>query len=189
MNLYQERARPFRPAEFRIKRAEAAFELLGHHRQRHLAFVDEQGVFAVTDRDAIDRDAIPIVAVSCLLGDPDEVVGAVRIHEPTPGQWWGSRLCVGRATRGGARIAAELIRFAVSTDNAEACARFLARVQAQTDQLFERLRWRVLERLDRHGRPHALMEAELAAYPPLATPSLLLLAPVARAAAPNVPSP
>ncbi len=180
MNLWQDAPREFRPSEFRIRRATLPYEVLGHHRCRREAFCVEQQVFAASDRDALDDGtAIPIVAVSCLLGQGDAVVGAVRIHEAAEGHWWGSRLCVSRAMRGAGRIGAELIRFAVSTAAAEGCSRFHAHVQVQNVAMFEHLHWRVLGEATLHGRPHARMEADLAFYPPLAGPDILHIAPVA----------
>ncbi len=179
MNLYTDPIDPFRPADFRVKRAEHGFEILGHHRLRREAFIAEQRIFETDDRDRCDEVAIPIVAVSCLLGDADEVVGAVRIHEPEPGLWWGSRLCVASHLRGAAHLGAELIRFAVSTANAEGCTPFLAHVQVQNLRLFERLHWRTLDTMTLHGRTHALMQADLARYPPLALPVTRHLPPIA----------
>ena len=179
MNLYPDRIDPFRPADFQVKRAQLPHELLGHHRLRREAFCTEQRLFAHDDRDAIDSVAIPIVAVSCLLGAPDEVMGAVRIHEPEPGRWWGSRLCVDSHLRGTAQLGAELIRFAVSTATAEGCDRFLAHIQLQNLLLFERLHWHERGRVTLHGLPHALMQADLAHYPPLDLPTVRHLPPLA----------
>jgi putative N-acetyltransferase (TIGR04045 family) len=179
MNLYPDPIAPFRPADFQVKRARLAHEILGHHRLRREAFCLEQRLFADSDRDAVDATAIPIVAISCLLGDPDEVMGAVRIHEPGPGLWWGSRLCVASHLRGAAHLGAELIRFAVRTASAEGCDRFLAHVQLQNVGLFERLHWHRLGERALHGLPHALMQADLAHYPPLDASTIRHLPPVA----------
>ncbi len=178
MSLYTDPIDPFRPADFQVKRAELPFEILGHHRIRHQAFVAEQKIFPNDDRDDNDDIAIPIVAVSCLLGDPDEVMGTVRIHEPEPGHWWGSRLCVASHLRGAAHLGAELICFAVRTANAEGCTVFRAHVQLQNVRLFERLGWRTLGTLGLHNLPHALMQADLARYPPLDLPTLRHLPPI-----------
>ena len=185
MNLWQDARHPFRPSEFRIRRAELAFEILGHYRRRHEAFCVEQRVFPETDRDALDDGAaIPIVAVSCLLGQGDEVVGAVRIHEAAPGLWWGSRLCVSREVRASARIGGGLIRAAVSMALAEGCERFLAHVQQPNVALFEHLGWHVLAPVSLHGLPHARMEADLSRYEARDEAGILHLAPPARPAAP-----
>ncbi len=178
MNLWQDEAEAFRPVEFRIKRAELAYEMLGHFALRREAFCDEQRMFAGTDRDALDDGvAVPIVAIACLLGHGDEVVGTVRIHEETPGTWWGSRLCVSRALRSNGRIGGELVRVAVCTAAAEGCTRFLAHVQPQNVALFEHLHWRVIAEATLHGVRHARMQADLAHYPPLRQPDILHLAP------------
>ena len=178
MSLYTDPIDPFRPADFQVKRAELPFEILGHHRLRRQAFVTEQQIFSADDRDANDEIAIPIVAISCLLGDPDEVVGAVRIHETDSGHWWGSRLCVASHLRS-AHLGIELISFAVRTASAEGCTDFRAHVQSRNVGLFERLGWRTLGALTVHDRSHALMQADLAHYPPLDLPTRRHLPPPA----------
>ena len=48
--------------------------------------------------------------------------------------------------------------------------------------MFERLHWRSLGEVDLHGRPHHLMEADLAHYPPMADPVAGITALAKRAA-------
>ena len=52
----------------------------------------------------------------------------------------------------------------------------LATVQAANQALFESLHWRTLRSLDLHGRPHVLMRADLAHYPPVHGGTLPLVA-------------
>jgi putative N-acetyltransferase (TIGR04045 family) len=59
-----------------------------------------------------------------------------------------------------------LIYKAVTTANAWGCDRFLATVQLQNVRFFQRLHWHFLEKIDIHGLPHHLMEADLNHYPP-----------------------
>jgi len=160
----------FMPCEFRIKWAASAWEREQAHALRRAVFCIEQGIFLGDDRDAIDAQAQAIVAVSCVGGAPDEVVGTVRIHEESPGLWWGSRLAVHAAFRHHGRIGATLIRLAVSSAHARGAETFLAHVQSQNVALFERLNWRTLKAQTLHGRAHHLMQADLAAYPPCHTP-------------------
>jgi putative N-acetyltransferase (TIGR04045 family) len=96
-------------------------------------------------------------------------VGTVRIHAVTerPGEWWGSRLAVARPFRGTAALGAGLIQVAVASAHARGCTRFLAHVQAGNVALFQSLDWHSLEEATLHGRPHHLMQADLAAYPPM----------------------
>jgi putative N-acetyltransferase (TIGR04045 family) len=96
----------------------------------------------------------------------------VRIHEETPGVWWGSRLAVESGYRRIGAIGATLIRLAVSSANAMGCETFLAHVQEQNGSLFRQMHWRTVDELDLHGRPHLKMQADLSAYPPCATPEL-----------------
>lgn len=164
----------FVPCEFRIQWAAAS----GWERQQALAlrravFCIEQGIFVGDDLDAIDADAQTIVAVSCVGGAPDAVVGTVRIHQAEPGEpalWWGSRLAVHPAFRQHGRIGATLIRLAVSSARARGCRIFLAHVQAQNQAMFEKLGWLALKTETLHGRSHCLMQADLGEYPPCPDP-------------------
>ena len=106
----------------------------------------------------------------------------VRIHEPEPGIWYGSRLAVDRRYRRAGALGAALIRLAVSSAHARGCRTFLAHVQSQNALLFQRLHWQVLDEVELHGRPHMRMQADLAFYPPFATPEAGFLA-LARKAA------
>lgn len=160
----------FVPCEFRVKWAASDWEREQALALRRAVFCAEQGIFLGEDRDAIDEHAQPIVALSCVGGAPDAVVGTVRIHEESPGLWWGSRLAVHAAFRHHGRIGATLIRLAVSSAHARGAHEFLAHVQSQNATMFERLHWRSLQRETLHGRPHDLMRADLAHYTPCPTP-------------------
>ena len=172
----------FSPCEFRIKWASSAWEVSQARRLRRDVFCAEQGVFVGHDIDVVDSYARCLVAVACIGGEADQVVGTVRIHpgrvsesghpagqdEPTgaDGLWWGSRLAVHVAFRHHARLGSALIQLAVSSAHARGCTLFLAHVQAQNGPLFERLHWRALRGITLHSRPHLLMQADLAHYPP-----------------------
>lgn len=160
----------FAPCEFRIKWADSAWEVAQARALRRAVFCAEQGVFVGDDTDAVDARAQTIVAVSALAGLPDQVVGTVRIHEAEEGLWWGSRLAVHAAFRHHGRIGSTLIALAVRSAHARGACGFLAHVQAQNVPLFEKLRWTKLKDQTLHGRPHALMQADLAAYPPCHDP-------------------
>ena len=181
--LFDAPIRPFLPGEYRVKLAAAPWEVAGHHALRRAIFCAEQGIFAESDRDAIDAAATPIVALSCMLGDPDEVVGVVRIHEAEPGIWWGSRLGVHRDFRRIGPLGAELIRLAVSTAHARGCRTFLAHVQEQNVGLFRRLHWETLRELELHGRTHLQMRADLAHYAPHGRTATRLVRPLGARAA------
>ncbi|MGV7033029.1 MSMEG_0567/Sll0786 family nitrogen starvation N-acetyltransferase [Methylobacterium symbioticum] len=167
-----EPVQPFRPSHFRVKFAVAPWERRACAALRRQVFCTEQGLFVEDDRDAIDAQAIPICALSTLAGDADAVVGTVRIHEVAErrGEWWGSRLAVARAFRGTAALGAGLIQVAVSSAHARGCTRFLAHVQERNVPLFQALHWASLDTLVLHGHPHHLMQADLAAYPPMDDP-------------------
>jgi putative N-acetyltransferase (TIGR04045 family) len=172
---------PFVPSEYRVKFAVEAWEKAGCKALRRMVFCQEQAIFPGDDEDETDACAIPLAAVSYVLGAPDQVVGTVRIHEEKPRVWWGSRLAVHRDFRRAGGLGAGLIRLAVGSANAMGCKTFLAHVQAQNVALFERLNWRSREQVLLHGRPHHLMEADLAHYPPIANPEIGFMT-IARAA-------
>ncbi|MBT9371293.1 MSMEG_0567/Sll0786 family nitrogen starvation N-acetyltransferase [Rhizobium sp. CSW-27] len=160
----------FRAAEYQVKFATCPWERERAHALRQAVFCREQGIFRGSDRDAVDETAIPIVALSMLGVVADDVVGTVRIHEPEPGLWWGSRLAVHRDYRKIGALGATLIRLAVSSAHAMGAHTFLAHVQVQNALLFRRLHWSVLEEVEIHGKPHLRMQADLSHYPPCFSP-------------------
>jgi putative N-acetyltransferase (TIGR04045 family) len=161
-----EPASPYAPVEFLVREASQAWERDEAHALRRAVFCIEQGIFSADDRDAIDGHAQLLVAMSCIGGMPDQVVGTVRIHEAAPSLWWGSRLAVHPSFRSQGHLGATLIRLAVSRAHAQGCRTFLAHVQSQNVPLFRKLNWRPLNELAIHGRPHTEMQADLACYPP-----------------------
>tara|TARA_R110002020_G_scaffold18686_22_gene64903 strand:- start:1983 stop:2525 length:543 start_codon:yes stop_codon:yes gene_type:complete len=172
----------FVPSQFQVNFATTHWERRGAHALRVEVFCREQGLFGDDDRDAIDDFAQLIVAQSMWGLVADKVVGTVRIHQPSPGTWWGSRLAVAADHRNVGSLGASLIRVAVSSAHAMGCHTFLAHVQEQNALLFRRLHWHVLETVNLHGRPHFKMQADLAFYPPMATPEVGLVALPRRAA-------
>ncbi|WP_118135654.1 MSMEG_0567/Sll0786 family nitrogen starvation N-acetyltransferase [Oceanicella sp. SM1341] len=153
-----------------IRAAGEPWEHAGAAALRHRVFVEEQGIFTGHDRDAIDDVATALVAISTYAHEADEVVGTVRIHQPEPGLWWGSRLAVDGRFRRVGRLGSELIRLAVRTAHGRGCETFLAHVQSQNVPLFRRLHWTLEEEVSLHGVPHARMRADLAHYPPIDDP-------------------
>lgn len=177
------------PCEFRVKWVTLPWEAAQAYRLRRAVFCEEQGIFAHDDRDAVDERAQLLVALSCLAGLPDQVIGTVRIHHEGDGLWFGSRLAVDPAWRSHARLGITLIRLAVASAGALGCRVFRAHVQSQNVPLFERLDWRVLHQETLLGRPHHLMQADLASYPPCHTPRTgytgLAARPASRSTAPH----
>jgi putative N-acetyltransferase (TIGR04045 family) len=157
-------------SEYRIKWTTLPWEAEQAFRLRRAVFCIEQGIFVGDDRDATDERAQQLVAVSCIAGMPEQVVGTVRIHEDEPGVWFGSRLAVHAAYRRHGKIGATLIRLAVSSAHALGCETFLAHVQSQNVPLFRALHWDVLAEEMLLGRSHHLMQAQLDHYPRCATP-------------------
>ena len=174
--MYEGPVPPFQPGEYRIAPAAEAWQIAGAFALRREVFCTEQKIFVADDRDALDDVALPLVAMTCMLGAPHQVVGTVRIHQPEPGLWWGSRLAVQRDHRRVGGLGAALIRLAVCSATARGARSFLAHVQAQNVEMFRRLHWESLEAVSLHGHPHHLMRADLARYAPQAQPPARLLA-------------
>ena len=158
---------PFAACHFRLKYATDAWERVGAAALRRQVFCSEQRIFESDDHDDIDADAIHLVALSTMAVLADEVVGTVRIHQPEPGIWYGSRLAVDPRYRRVGALGAALIRLAVSSANSLGCVRFYANVQAPNELMFRRLDWHRVSEIELHGMPHVFMQADLAAYPPL----------------------
>ncbi len=134
-------------------------ELQVHLRIRERVFVDEQGVFAITDRD--ERDADP--ATVHVLGFCDgEVAGTVRLYTlDGKGVWRGDRLAVLPAYRS-RHVAAPLVRFAVRAAAERGGRLMRAHVQVANVRFFRHLGWTVLGGpADYLGRPHQDMVIEL----------------------------
>jgi putative N-acetyltransferase (TIGR04045 family) len=163
---------PFVASEFQVKFATENWERSAAAALRRKVFCGEQHVFADDDRDATDAFAIPLVAISMLGVAAGDVVGTVRIHpdEAEADVWWGSRLAVEKSYRRLSAVGAGLIRLAVSSAHARGCKRFFGNVQSQNALLFQHMHWRSLGEFELLGRPHHLMEADLAHYPPFTTP-------------------
>ena len=174
--------RPFIACEFRIKFATLPWERRAAAELRRQVFCEEQGIFDATDRDAIDGHAITLVALSSWGIMDEDVVGTVRIHEESPGLWWGSRLAVARPYRKVGAIGTSLIRLAVGSAHAKGCTRFLAHVQSQNAKLFHALHWHTIEETEIHHHPHHFMWADLAHYPPITSPETGFLSHLKQAA-------
>lgn len=138
----------------------------GYMDLRQAIFCQEQGLFAESDQDDIDRYAYPIVAIDHQAPPEQSVVGVVRIYETESRFWYGGRLGVHPDYRRVGRIGKGLIHKAVTTANTWGCDRFLATVQLQNVRFFKRLHWQSLDEIAICDRPHHLMEAELEFYPP-----------------------
>jgi putative N-acetyltransferase (TIGR04045 family) len=166
--MWNDDFKPYFANEYLIKFVTQDWEREQMLALRQAVFCEEQGIFAGDDLDDIDAVATPIVAIACLAGMPDRVVGTVRIHQEKPGVWWGSRLAVDQDYRKQGSLGAALIKLAVTSAHAQGCNTFLAQVQARNQLLFRRLHWKTLKEIERHGRPHYLMQADLDSYPPYA---------------------
>lgn len=182
LDLIHPWGRPVRPSLGAAIVAEVATEpwqLAGYRALRRAIFTEEQGLFDGSDFDEHDRHALPIVAQSQIAGMADRVVGVVRIYLSEPGTWYGGRLGVHREFRRFGAVGTALITTACSTAHALGCRRFLATVQQANVRYFERHHFRVLREITLLGRPHQLMQADLACYPARTQGQTLLQARVA----------
>ena len=138
----------------------------GYWELRSAIFCEEQHLFEATDRDEIDAEAYPITAIHHGSSHCGQVVGVVRIVEQQPRIWYGGRLGVQREFRRHNQIGKGLIWKAVTTAHGWGCDRFLATVQIQNVQFFQRLHWSSIDELEIKGIRHHLMEADLSYYLP-----------------------
>lgn len=141
-------------------------DVRSYFRLRQSIFCEEQGLFSGNDEDEIDAIAYPIIAIEHNVIAGPQVVGVVRIYEAKPRLWYGGRLAVHPAYRRVGCIGKGLIYKAVTTANTWGCDRFLATVQLQNVRFFRRQHWETIEEISVCDRPHHLMEADLAFYPP-----------------------
>ena len=157
-------------SDYTVKWASLPWEVEQAYQLRRRVFCEEQGMFEHDDRDAIDESAQLLVVLGNYGGWHQEVVGTVRIHQQRDGHWTGSRLAVDQAFRTQGQLGAGLIRLAVSSARALGCRRFTARVQERNELLFRRLHWHTRDYCHVSGVRHAIMEADLHAYPPCHSP-------------------
>lgn len=117
----------------------AAEELETHYRIRHEVFVEEQQLFAGSDRDAYDADPDVVHVLAFLNGEP---VGTVRLFplDRADRLWQGDRLAVLRPARIHG-LGRPLVRFAVRTAGERDGREMVAHIQLQNVALFERLGW------------------------------------------------
>lgn len=176
--MFEYKPSTFLSPEYAIKAASAAWEHRGAARLRRRVFCEEQKIFEEHDRDQVDEYAIPLVAISTIASERDEVVGTVRIHEEGDRIWWGSRLAVTKSHRGIGRLGTELIKLAVSSANGMGCDEFYAHVQMKNVPLFESLRWISLGEVDCFGQSHMRMQADLDFYPAYMSPTIGWMTPL-----------
>ncbi|CAO5249732.1 MSMEG_0567/sll0787 family protein [Frankia sp. AgKG'84/4] len=147
-----------RPA-WTIEVAAGEADLRAYRRLRHEVFVTEQGLFTGTDRDDADDDERTVVLVARATGGT--LLGGVRLHPATAvdlGWWWGGRLAVARAARGGGTgIGPALVRAACAFAEQAGVLRFDATVQPGAARMFTRLGWVPIRSQPAAGTPHLLM--------------------------------
>jgi putative N-acetyltransferase (TIGR04045 family) len=153
-------------------------ELSLHHEIRRRVFVDEQGLFDGSDRDAYDEDPVTVRilglcgdvaggAVRCYplrdrLTNVSNGDGAVATVDHGPGLWKGDRLAVLPSFRHNG-LGAPLVRFAVRTAAEAGGRKMIAHIQPPNVGFFEHLGWYTVgEPVSYVGRPHQTMAIDLA---------------------------
>ena len=162
--LKQAFADDFISADIVIKIVSEDWERRQYYRLREATFRDEQQILK-EDRDEYDFKALGIVAIGQMFGEPDRVIGAVRIFPEAKQLWWGGRLCVDPLYRHHRAIGKALINAAVSTAKKLGCQHFLATVQQQNEAYFQKLHWDSQKIIQVAHLPHVLMQADLDHYP------------------------
>ncbi|HSH13061.1 MAG TPA: MSMEG_0567/Sll0786 family nitrogen starvation N-acetyltransferase [Desulfurivibrionaceae bacterium] len=159
----------YRSPTIRVQAAQSSWQKQSYFALRRQVFAQEQRIFSDQEQDGEDFRAIPIIALASNCGMTDDVVGAVRIFRVTDDAeadlWFGGRLCVAADYRRYQSIGKGLVNEAVSRALDLGCRRFLAHVQIQNERYFQALHWHTLDHITVAGRPHALMQADLTAYP------------------------
>lgn len=116
-----------------------AAEIAAHFEVRRRVFVESQGLFEGSDRDARDEHPETLHVVGLVDG---AVAGAVRLYplDGATGLWKGDRLAVLPQARV-RHLGAVLVRFAVATALERGGERMVAQVQVPNVRFFERLDW------------------------------------------------
>jgi putative N-acetyltransferase (TIGR04045 family) len=110
-----------------------------HHRIRHQVFVEEQGLFTISDRDGYDGEDGVIKVLGLCDARP---AGTVRLFplDPSGRLWQGDRLAVLPEFRAHG-VGKPLVRFAVATAGALGGEKMLAHIQLPNVAFFEQLGW------------------------------------------------
>jgi len=143
--------------------AETGDELAAHFAVRRRVFVDDQALFAVTDKDERDwtEGTLHVVAIADGL-----IAGAVRLYPvDAAGLWKGDRLAVLPEARV-QRLGALLVQFAVATAGERGGHTMVAQIQVPNVRFFEHLGWHVDgPPAPYHGVMHQPMAIPLAPAP------------------------
>jgi putative N-acetyltransferase (TIGR04045 family) len=133
-------------------------EVIAYRQLRRRVFVQEQGLFAGSDADAVDEDPRTVVLVARSV--EGTILGGVRlapVRDPDIGWWHGGRLAVEADARSAGGIGAALVRAACAHAEAVGALRFEATVQAANERWFAHLGWRAVRTIAMAGAPHVLM--------------------------------
>lgn len=143
----------------RCEIARSGADLAHHFSIRREVFVDEQRIFACSDRDEHDLDPATLHVLGHWEGRP---AGTVRLYPlDDRGLWKGDRLAVLPAFRQH-RLGELLVRFAVRSAGDLGGERMIAYIQLTNVPFFEHLGWsRVGDPVGYVGLPHQQMDIAL----------------------------
>jgi putative N-acetyltransferase (TIGR04045 family) len=135
-----------------------AQELAEQFRIRQVVFVDEQRIFAGSDRDEHDDAPSTIHVLGLVGGVPG---GTVRLYPIGGTLWKGDRLAVLPEHRR-AGLGAPLVRYAVATAARLGGTRMYAQIQLPNTRFFHALGWRAVgDPADYIGVAHQQMAIDL----------------------------
>jgi putative N-acetyltransferase (TIGR04045 family) len=141
-----------------VSRADGAAQRR-YHELRRAVFVEEQALFAGSDRDDVDGATGTIVLVA--RDRAGDVIGGVRLApvggDDRAGWWSGSRLVVRADHRRGPAVGRALVRAACATAEEAGALRFDASVQPASRRFFERIGWITVGEVVVAGRLHVDM--------------------------------
>jgi len=138
------------------------FEISQALKIRKKVFVDEQGMFDLTDEDENDTGSIHLVAKK-----DKEIIGTVRVYRDgtQKNHWIGGRLAVEKDFRS-TRAGSCLVREAMKRVQKKGCDVFTALIQEKNIPFFLNLGWTPMESVKDHfGRPHQKMRVNLNLVP------------------------
>jgi len=146
-------------AHSELRAAQTAGEVQQAATIRHRVFVEEQQLFAGSDRDQHDEDPQTIHLIALVDG---QVAGTVRIYPlGEPGAWLGDRLAVDGPFRV-LQLGASLVRLAVRTAGGLGGDIMRAHIQLPNVKFFERLGWHTSGTTEDYlGTPHQPMSMDL----------------------------
>lgn len=142
--------------EIKVGIARTNKEIDAHFYIREQVFVDEQRIFKESDKDKFDEKAIPLI---CEVNN--NIVGTVRVFPLMNNTWMGGRLSILKEFRDNS-VGTLLVTEAAKIVKKQGCTKFLAYIQPQNVEFFQKLGWKLTgKEVWINTIIHKLMEADL----------------------------